>query len=72
MLLSILLQPQLHGSVGILDELLVYCLPLMVLVIILSIASRRARKQSAPRERTRADKATPPIQENSTSAKDRL
>jgi hypothetical protein len=58
MLLSILLQPQLHGSVGILDELLVYCLPLMVLVIILSIASRRAHKQSPPRDRTRVDRST--------------
>jgi hypothetical protein len=42
-----------HGSAGILDELLLTCAPLLVLLIILSIASRRAR--SAAPDRVRRD-----------------
>jgi hypothetical protein len=48
-----LLLPLLHGQVGILDELLLFCLPLVVVVIILAIASRRARQKAAPHERVR-------------------
>jgi hypothetical protein len=55
MLLSLLHQPLSHGSAGILDEVLVYCLPVLVLLIILSIASRRARNQQPPRDRLRRD-----------------
>jgi chromate transport protein ChrA len=50
-----LFQPMLHGSAGILDEVLVYCLPLIVLLIILSAVSRRARKRQS-RDRIRRDK----------------
>lgn len=61
MLFSLSLQPLTHGALGILDEVLLYCLPLVVLVIILSIASRRARKQTPP-ARVRRDPATKPIE----------
>ena len=57
-----------HGSVGILDELLLYCLPLVVAILIIAIASRRARKQQLPRERT--DKSADSSTENKTSADD--
>ena len=46
--------PLLHGEVGILDELLLFGAPLVVVIIILAIASRRARKNAQPRERTRS------------------
>jgi hypothetical protein len=48
-----LYSPLLHGSVGILDELLLFGAPLIVAIIILVIASRRARAQNQPRERVR-------------------
>lgn len=54
MLLSFFAQPLRHGSAGILDEVLLYCLPLLVLLIILAIASRRARR-SAPPDRLRRE-----------------
>ena len=49
-----------HGSVGILDELLLYCLPLVVAILIIAIASRRTRKQQPPRERKRQHPEDPP------------
>ena len=53
------LQPVLHGSVGALDEILLYTMPLVVAVIILIIASRRAREKecqhTSTRERTPED-----------------
>jgi len=57
-----------HGSAGILDELLLYCLPLVVAIIIIAIASRRARKQRPPRERLAQD--TDSSTENKKSADD--
>ncbi len=48
-----LFSPLLHGSAGILDELLLFGAPLIVVLIILVINSRRARRQQPPRERTR-------------------
>ncbi len=53
MLYSPSFSPLFHGAVGILDELLLFCLPLVVVVIILAIASHRARKNATPRERVR-------------------
>ncbi len=50
--------PLLHGEVGILDELLLFGAPLVVVIIILAIASRRARKNAPPRERTRPSPET--------------
>lgn len=63
MLTSPVLLPLLHGEAGLLDELLVFGAPLLVVIIILTIASRRARKN--PAARTRSDSAqlddpTPP------------
>jgi len=43
----------------VLDELLLFCAPLLVVVIILAIASRRARQKAAPRERVRPDSDSP-------------
>lgn len=51
-----LYSPLLHGSVGILDELLLIGMPLVVAIIILAIASRRARAKNSPRERARPPK----------------
>lgn len=48
-----LFSPALHGSAGILDELLLFGAPLIVVTVILIINSRRARQQHPPRERTR-------------------
>ena len=62
MLYALLFTPRFHGPAGILDELLLFCLPLVVVVIILAIASRRARQRAAPRERVRPvapDSGTP-------------
>ena len=60
MLFSPALQPLLHGASGFLDELLLFCLPLVVIVIILSITSRRARtqKHQGPRERIKREDET--------------
>jgi hypothetical protein len=43
--------PLVHGQAGILDELLLFGAPLVVVIIILAIARRRARKNATPRER---------------------
>ena len=59
MLQSLFLSPLPHGSVGILDEVLLYCLPLAAAIIILAIASRRARRHEQPRERTRSTDDAP-------------
>ncbi len=48
-----LYSPLYHGSLGVLDELLLFGAPLIVAIIILVVASQRARKQQPPRERTR-------------------
>jgi hypothetical protein len=60
MLYSPTFMPLLHGAAGILDELLLCGLPLLVVLIILIINSRRARKNAQPRERTPQDKSSPP------------
>ena len=52
MLNSLVFIPLLHGQAGILDELLLFTAPLLVVTIILIIASRRARKNAQPRERS--------------------
>jgi hypothetical protein len=52
--------PLLHGAAGILDELLLFGAPLLVVIIILVIASRRARKNAKPRERSPQNTANEP------------
>ncbi len=59
MLYSPLFLPLLHGAAGVLDELLLFCAPLLVVVIILAVASRRARQKAAPRERVRLEADSP-------------
>ncbi len=61
MLSSPIFVPLYHGAVGILDEVLLFGAPLVVVIIILAIASRRARKNAPPRQRVR------PAQDASTS-----
>jgi hypothetical protein len=52
--------PLLHGQAGILDELLLFGAPLVVVIVILAMASRRARKNAKPRERASRDNIQPP------------
>ncbi len=61
MLFSPIFVPLYHGAVGILDEVLLFGAPLVVVIIILAIASRRARKNAPPSQRVR------PAQDASTS-----
>ncbi|HTP10972.1 MAG TPA: hypothetical protein VMP08_22110 [Anaerolineae bacterium] len=66
MLYSPIFVPLTHGAVGILDELLLFGAPLVVVIIILTIASRRARRnaplhQRAPRA-TQSDSPKTPQQ----------
>lgn len=51
MLLSPLFAPPLHGQLGIADELLLFCLPVVIAIIILAVTSQRAR-QKQERSRT--------------------
>jgi cytochrome c-type biogenesis protein CcmH/NrfF len=60
MLYSPAFLPLLHGEAGILDELLLFGVPLLVVIIMLVIASRRARKNVPPRERTPRDMTRKP------------
>ena len=53
--------PLFHGAAGILDELL-FGAPLIVVIIILVIASRRARQNAQPRERSPRESTTKPPQ----------
>ncbi len=64
-----LYSPLLHGSAGVLDELLLFGTPLIVAIIILVIASRRARALDPPRERVRPAKSDP-ASENDRGAAD--
>jgi cytochrome c-type biogenesis protein CcmH/NrfF len=62
MLYSPTFVPLFHGAVGILDEVLLFGAPLVVVLIILVIASRRARKNAQPRERLPRESTTKPPQ----------
>ncbi len=45
--------PPTHGAVGLLDELILFGAPLIVVIVILIINHRRARQLHPPRERER-------------------
>lgn len=51
MLTSVLLSPPRHGQLGSLDELLLFCLPIVIAIVVLAITSQRARQKQ---EKTRA------------------
>lgn len=50
--------PLLHGEAGLLDELLLFGAPLIVVIIILVMASRRSHKNAKPRERLPQEAST--------------
>ena len=54
MLASALLSPPLHGELGVVDELLLFCLPLVVVLVILATTAQRARRKEE-RMRSRAE-----------------
>jgi len=45
--------PPLHGQVGALDELLLFCLPVVIAIVVLALTSRRARERERMRQRER-------------------
>ena len=45
MLVLSLLSPALHGELGVVDELLLFCLPLVVVLVILAATAQRARRK---------------------------
>ncbi len=45
-----LFAPVLHGQLGIVDELLLFCLPVVIAIAVLAMTSQRARRKQ---ERTR-------------------
>ena len=53
MLTPIFLSPPRHGQIGALDELLLFCLPIVIAIVVLAVASQRAR-QKQEKTRTRA------------------
>ena len=61
MLTITLLSPPLHGQLGVLDELLLFCLPVVIAIIALAMTSQRARqKQERTRTRSRTSDALDP------------
>jgi len=48
-----LFSPPLHGSLGALDEIALFCLPVVVAILVLAVTSRRARRQERVRQRMR-------------------
>ncbi len=58
---SPVLNPLLHGQAGILDELLLFGAPLVVVIIILVVATKRSRKNPA-RQRSPRDGTDQPTQ----------
>jgi cytochrome c-type biogenesis protein CcmH/NrfF len=49
------LSPVLHGQLGALDEVLLFCLPVVVAIVVLAVAARSARRrEERARNRDRA------------------
>ena len=52
----VLLSPPLHGQLGALDEVLLFCLPVVIAVVVLAVTSQRARhKQDRTRTRSKSE-----------------
>jgi cytochrome c-type biogenesis protein CcmH/NrfF len=53
---DVLISPALHGELGVLDELLLFCLPLVVVLVVLALTAQRSRrKQERMRSQTKAE-----------------
>ena len=50
-MLNVLFAPPLHGQLGSVDELLLFCLPVIIAIVVLAITSQRARQKDRTRER---------------------
>ena len=56
MFADVLISPALHGELGVLDELLLFCLPLVVVLVVLAVTAQRARrKQERMRGQTKGE-----------------
>lgn len=56
LLANVLFLPSLHGELGVVDELLLFCLPLVVVLVVLAATAQRARrKQERMRSQTKAE-----------------
>ena len=51
MLTTLLTTPPMHGQLGGLDEVILFCLPVVIAIVVLAMTSQRARQKQ---ERTRA------------------
>ncbi len=40
-----LFSPPAHGQLGLVDELLLFCLPLVIVLIVLAVTAQRARRE---------------------------
>ena len=49
-----LFSPVLHGQLGIVDELLLFCLPVVIAIVVLAMTSQRAQRKQE-RTRTRSE-----------------
>ena len=68
MLKTILLIPPLHGQLGALDEVLLFCLPVVIAILVLAMTSQRAQqKQERTRTRSRTSDALDPHGEGGDS-----
>ncbi|MGH2593353.1 MAG: hypothetical protein ACRDGG_07555 [Anaerolineae bacterium] len=56
MLTKVLTSPPLHGQLGVLDELILFCLPVVIAIVVLAMTSQRAR-QKHERTQTRPRKS---------------
>jgi len=55
-LANILFLPSLHGELGVVDELLLFCLPLVVVLVVLALTAQHTRrKQERMRRQTKAE-----------------
>ena len=48
--------PNPHGMLGVADELLLYCLPVVIAIVVLAIAAQRSYDKEHPERTRRRDK----------------